>query len=146
MVAVWLSASRVDEARQHGVDRVQRPRRDGPADLFGDQREVRDTVARDAATTEFLGDQQARPAQFGGPPPPVGSNGVALECNSRTRLSGASFSRKADAVEAKRTCSGAFPLRSWRRHVVWGGGGGGGKWYGWLMIRLIGPVGVRGRL
>src|SRR5690606_7986297 len=54
---------------------------DRPAGLLGDQRQIGHTTggaARHAAAAEFLGNQQAGPAEFGGAAPPVGVEGDAV--------------------------------------------------------------------
>ena len=70
-IVVLVVFGRLDQPGQHGADRMQRSRCDRLTDQLGDQCEVGDAIARDAAAAEFLGHQQARPAEFGGAPPPV---------------------------------------------------------------------------
>ncbi len=62
----------LDQAGEHGADRMQWPGRHGVTRELGHHRQVLDAVTRHRPAPEFLRHQQAGPAEFGGPSPPVG--------------------------------------------------------------------------
>ena len=65
-----LRVGAVDQCREHDADRIQRSGRHRLAELFGDHGQIRDTAARDAAAAQLLRNEQTRPPEFGGAPPP----------------------------------------------------------------------------
>ena len=68
LVGLWVGA--IHQPGEDRADRIQRAGSHRLSELFGDHRQIADAVTRDAATAEFLGDQQRRPPQLSGAPPP----------------------------------------------------------------------------
>ena len=67
---VGRSLGAVCQSGQHSADRIERPRRHRLSQLFGDHRQIGNTIAGNVPTAQFFGDQQGGPPQFSGPPPP----------------------------------------------------------------------------
>src|SRR6202011_710198 len=101
-----------------------------PAELFGNHRQIGNTAARDAATAQFLRNEQTRPPEFGGPPPP---------CRVEGRTRGMQLPDVAKRRFFLQKCLGGRGEQYLFGRVDGHDAGPWGGKFGWVIIRLIGP-------